>query len=154
MTSKPAKKRAIIAAMAVDSKKAEDILVLDLLGKSSLADFLILASADSAAQMNAVGDAVDKALKEEGVRRLYTDGSESASWKVLDYGEIIVHVFSPETRNFYALDKLYHWAKAVKWMPSAGLRPAGRAKTKRTAPRVLRKRKNIVKRSRRNAKIL
>lgn len=109
------KKLAVLAAKAADSKKARNISVLNLAEKSSLADWMIIASVDSHPQMKAVEDEITKALKAGGTRKLHADGAQSDTWKVLDYGGIIIHLFNSDTRDFYALDRLYHWAQPVLW---------------------------------------
>lgn len=124
------KKLAVLSAKAADAKKAEDITILDLSEKSSLADFMIIASVESAPQMEAVEEEVSKALKAEGIYPLYRDGAGSGTWRVLDYGGIIIHLFLSETRSFYALEKLYHWAPSVAWRPREH-----RAAKKASAPR-------------------
>lgn len=109
------KKLAVLAAKAADSKKAKNISVLDLAGKSSLADLMIIASVESHPQMKAVEEEITKVLKTGGTRRLHADGAQSDTWRVLDYGGIIIHLFNSDTRDFYALDRLYYWALPVLW---------------------------------------
>ncbi len=89
--------------------------MLNLAGKSSLADLMIIASVDSHPQMKAVEEEITKVLKAGGTRKLHTDGIQSDTWRVLDYGGIIIHLFNSDTRDFYALDRLYHWAPPVLW---------------------------------------
>lgn len=109
------KKLAVLAAKAADSKKAKNISVLDLAGKSSLADLMIIASVESYPQMKAVEEEITKVLKAGGTCKLHADGAQSGTWRVLDYGGIIIHLFNSDTRDFYALDRLYYWALPVLW---------------------------------------
>jgi ribosome-associated protein len=101
--------------IALDStlaKKAEDILILDMRKLIKYADFFILASGDSELQVRAIADEVIGELKKKGIKVLNIEGYEEASWVLLDYGEMIVHIFLPKTRSFYDLEKL--WAEAEK----------------------------------------
>lgn len=100
-----------IAALAAD-KKAIDIAILDVRGMTSYADYLVLASGESDRQVTAVADHVEEKLKEQGVRPIGTEGRETGSWVLLDYGEVVVHLFFTEVRAAYDLDGL--WADAPR----------------------------------------
>ncbi len=115
------KKIALIAARAGDSKKAEPVVVLDLAGRSPLADYAVLMRVESAPQLEAVEEEVVVKLKHEGVYCLHKDGMRSRNWKVLDYGGVLVHVYDAHAAGFYAIDKVYEGAKPVEWQepPSA-----------------------------------
>jgi len=109
------KKLALLAANAGSEKKACDIEVYELTEQSSLAFYVVVMTAESAPQMSAIEDAVSIQLKQKGSYILYKDGPASKKWKVIDYGGIIVHIFDPVSREFYALDKVYHDFKKVQW---------------------------------------
>ncbi|MFH1619105.1 MAG: ribosome silencing factor [bacterium] len=116
MTKNISKKAALLAAKAADSKKAGEITVYDISGRSGLADFMVISSVDSPPQMAAVCDETERLIKTQfGRHPLHRDGADSKTWTALDYGGLMVHVFETSFRSFYALDRLYHWAPKVKW---------------------------------------
>jgi ribosome-associated protein len=123
------KKQAVMAARLADDRKAENIRVYYIAENSSLADYVVIATADSTAQLEAIEDGISRTLKDDGVFRLHSDGHGSDAWRVLDYGGMMVHVATPEAREFYALDKIYHFGKEVHWQPrvtaAAGKSPRG-----------------------------
>lgn len=97
-----------------DDKKAENIRILDLRGLSPVTDWLVLCSALSAPQLRAVRDHIEDEMKEKhGERPLYRDGSYESQWMILDYGNVMVHILSPEKRDFYALEELWGDAPEV-----------------------------------------
>ncbi len=102
-----------IAAHAALDKKAIDLAVLDLQGLSSVADFFLVCSARSAPQADTIAEAVRAALRAEGVRPRHNEGSAESGWLLLDYGDVVVHVFLEETRGFYALERLWGDAPLV-----------------------------------------
>ena len=114
------KKLAVKAARAADDKKAEDITLLHVRPVSGVADYVLVVSADSRPQLEAVEDNVKKTLKELGVLALHRDGRLSDRWRVLDYGGLLVHVMHPETRDFYRVESVFSGAKKVKWEASGG----------------------------------
>ena len=99
-------------AEAVASKKASDIVLLDVRGMASYADYLLLASGESDRQVVAMADAVHEVLKPQGVRPVSTEGQESGSWVLLDYGDVVAHLFQADSRVFYDLEGL--WADAPR----------------------------------------
>ncbi len=106
--------RAAVAA-AVD-KKAENPLVLDVRGLSGVADYFVVVSADSDRQAAAVADAVDERLTAMGAHRLGAEGRSGGGWVLLDFGDVVVHVMSPDARGFYDLEGL--WADAPRIQPT------------------------------------
>lgn len=100
-----------IAQLALD-KKATDVIVLDVRGKTSYADYFVIASGDSERQVSAVAEHVETTLKHQGERALGTEGRETGNWVLLDFGEVVVHLFYAEQRAFYDLEGL--WADAAK----------------------------------------
>lgn len=119
------KKLAVKAARLADAKKAEDVAVYDLSGRSALADYAVTATVDSPAHLEAVDDEIVVKLKHDGVYPLYRDGARSRTWKVLDYGGLIIHIIERQTRLRYALDGLFEGLKKVPWEepPRAPARP-------------------------------
>ena len=91
----------------LDDNKAEDITSIDLAGKSSIADHMIIASGRSQRQVAALADYVQRAIKEAGVTGTMVQGLEQADWVLIDAGDVVVHIFRPEVRSFYNLDKMW-----------------------------------------------
>ncbi len=91
---------------ALEAKNGEDILVLDLKGRGSLADAFVLVTGNSDVHMKTLTDAAEQALVLEG-RKPKLEGSESSNWKLLDAGDVVIHVFSHKGRDFYRLERLW-----------------------------------------------
>ena len=87
--------------------KAEDVTVLDLIGKTSIADHMIIASGRSARHVTAIADHIIDRLKEVGVDNVSVEGRQQADWILLDVGDVIIHLFRPEIRAFYNLEKMW-----------------------------------------------
>ena len=98
---------------AVLGKKAESVVVLDVRGLTSIADAFIICSGRSNRQVSAVADHVERALKQEGIRPLSVEGRKEGHWVLMDYGQVIIHVFYTETRTFYDLEGLWVDAKRI-----------------------------------------
>jgi ribosome-associated protein len=98
---------------ALSEKQAEDILLLDIRSVASFADYFVIASAGSDRQMQAVLDAVEEELKEDKPRLLGREGQPKSGWVLLDYGDVILHLFAPEERTYYDLEGLWHAATPV-----------------------------------------
>jgi ribosome-associated protein len=109
------RKIAVAAARIGDAKKAEPVAVYDLAGTSPLADYAVLMMVESAPQLEAVEEDIVHKLKQEGVFCLHKDGMRSRSWKVLDYGGTLVHIYDTKAAEFYAIDKVYAGCKQVQW---------------------------------------
>lgn len=104
---------ALAAAAAADAKKAEDIVLLDLSGLSDVCDCFLVCSARTNPQMDAVVEAIREKLQQEaGQKPLSVEGRAGSSWILMDYGPLVVHVFKPETRDFYRLESL--WGEAPR----------------------------------------
>ena len=100
------------AASLLSDRKATDVVLLDVRGMSSYADYFVLGSGDSERGVVATAEHVRETLKAEGHRTIGTEGFDTGHWVLLDYGEVVVHVFFTEVRAFYDLDGL--WADAPK----------------------------------------
>ena len=91
----------------LDAGKAEEIEVIDLMGQTSLADYMIVASGTSSRQVAGFVDKIDEKLKGSTFDVLRTEGLPTADWVVVDCGDVIVHLFRPEVREFYAIEKMW-----------------------------------------------
>jgi ribosome-associated protein len=91
----------------LDEAKAEQIVAVDLTGKSSVADTMVVASGRSNRHVNAIADQVVDALEKQGQKNLRIEGIPQCDWVLVDAGDVIVHVFRPEVRSFYNLEKLW-----------------------------------------------
>jgi ribosome-associated protein len=98
------------AVAAADDRKAVDLKVLHLEKVSDFTDYFLLASGTNERQVQAIADAVEERLRADGVRPLHVEGYNRGQWVLLDYGDLVVHVFQEQTRSFYALERL--WADA------------------------------------------
>jgi ribosome-associated protein len=100
------------AVRAALDKKAADVVVLDLRNTSAFTDFFILCSGTSQRQVKAIADSVEETLRAAKVRPAHVEGYDRADWVLMDFFTFIVHVFTPQTRAFYALERL--WGDAEK----------------------------------------
>lgn len=91
----------------LDDDKAEDIVAIDLRGKSSVTDFMVIASGRSARHVNALADHLLRALKEAGRGSARVEGLQACDWVLIDIGDIVIHLFRPEVRTFYNLEKMW-----------------------------------------------
>ncbi len=103
----------LLAARAAESKKAVDVRVLDLREVSSFTDFFLICSGANSRQIQAIADEVTLQLKQNGRTPIGVEGYDKAEWVLADYGDFIVHVFSPAAREFYDLERLWRTAKSV-----------------------------------------
>ncbi len=94
----------------ISDKKGEDILLLDTRAISFIADYFVVATGESERQLKAISDETQKQLKANSTRPLGVEGTAASGWILMDYGSVIVHLLSPEMRDYYQLEKL--WAKA------------------------------------------
>jgi ribosome-associated protein len=100
---------------AAEDKKAEGLVVLDLRKAAGFTDYFVICSGTNARQVRAIADAVMEALDDDGARPAHVEGYDRSEWILLDYFDIVVHVFAPETREFYALERL--WGSAERVVP-------------------------------------
>ncbi len=96
-----------LALEALDALKAQDVVSIDITGKSSIADAMIVATGTSTRHVISLADSVRLAAKKANMPPLGVEGEGSGDWVLVDLGDIIVHVMTPETRDFYALEKLW-----------------------------------------------
>ena len=96
---------------AASDKLASDIVLLDTRQVCSFADYFVICSGDSARQLQSIDDEIEHVLKKEGILPHHLEGTMDSGWMLLDYGDVIVHIFAPLEREFYQLDKL--WSEAT-----------------------------------------
>lgn len=104
--------RLSIISKACEDKKAFDIKILDISELSSIGDYFVIASGNSTTQVAAIADEIEEKMEKSGFELLQKEGQNSARWILLDFGDIIVHVFHKEARAFYNLERL--WADSNK----------------------------------------
>jgi ribosome-associated protein len=102
------------AVAALDDKKAEDIKVIDIREISTIADYFIIASGSNQNQLIAMQDAVDEELHKAGVHVKQIEGNRSSTWILMDYEDIIVHLFSKQDRLFYDLERIWRDGKEIR----------------------------------------
>jgi ribosome-associated protein len=91
----------------LDEAKAEDVVTIDLAGKSSIGDFMVIATGRSDRHVGAIAEQLQRKLKDLGLGRVRVEGMDACDWVLLDTGDIIVHIFRPEVREFYNLEKMW-----------------------------------------------
>lgn len=107
------KEMAKLAILALEDKKAEDIRIIDISEISVLADYFIIADGNNSNQVQAMIDNVEEALGQQGYTPKQIEGYQSANWVLMDYSDIIVHVFDKENRLFYDLERIWRDGKIV-----------------------------------------
>lgn len=104
-----------IAWKALDDKKGEDIRIIDINGISPLADYFVIASGTNESQVRALVDNVEEELNKAGFETKAIEGHGLGNWVLLDFGDIIVHVFDDESRSFYNLERMWRDGKQVEF---------------------------------------
>jgi ribosome-associated protein len=107
--------RAVLCARVAEDNKARDVVVLDMRAITPLFDYVVLATGASRRQIHTLTEEIDAALQRLGDRRSSIEGYEASNWVVQDYGDLVVHVFDQETREYYALEELWPDAPRVDW---------------------------------------
>ena len=107
--------RAAACARIASDNKGRDIVVLDMRGLTPLYDFFVLVNGASRRQVHTITEEIDDEMHRLGDRRLSVEGYEASTWVVQDYGDVIVHVFDPARREYYALEELWADAPRVDW---------------------------------------
>ena len=111
----PVLDRAFLCARVAAENKARDVLVLDMRGITPLYDYFVIATGTSRRQIHTLAEEIDASLRAEGETRLGIEGYEASKWVVQDYGDIVVHLFDPETRAYYGLEDLWADAPRLDW---------------------------------------
>ena len=107
--------RASMCARVAEENKARNVVILDMRGITPLFDFLVLATGVSRRQIHTLAEEIDAAMHAEGEQRLSIEGYQAGNWVVQDYGDIVVHVFDKDTRDYYALEDLWADAPHMDW---------------------------------------
>ena len=154
MDKKEAKDFAVKAARFIDSKKAEDVKVYDLNGLSSLCDYIVIGTANSTPHLESLDQDSGTELKQYGVYKNNRDGGQTSTWRVSDYGAFMLHIMTNAAREFYALDKIYSFAKEVKWQQPAPkkAKPATKKTTAKAGKRTAAKKTKTVKTAKKTVK--
>ena len=108
-----AEQKAQRAARAALDRKAVDLVVLDVQGLSGVTDYFLVCSGRSAPHVKTIAEAIREELKTEGVRPLHAEGQAESGWVLLDYGDVLMHVFLEDTRAYYALERLWGDAPSI-----------------------------------------
>lgn len=116
------KKLALEAAQIAEEKKAIDTIILDVRKQTAIANHFVITTAESAPQINAICNEIEKTFKDKGIRTLRREGIASPSWRVIDYGGLVIHVMDPYVRDTYKLENLWNDAKQVKTKPEGFLK--------------------------------
>ncbi len=111
-----------IAVNAADAKKAHDLVILDISRIASFASYFLICTGDSSRQMQAIADEVEKKLKEVGIRPSHVEGYQNSEWILMDYADLVVHIFSKNARAYYDLERL--WRDGKKLDADSFLKPA------------------------------
>jgi len=109
-----AKKMTKIAVAALEDKKGEEISVIDISGVSVMADYFIIANGTNELQVSALVESVEEALEKEGFHKKQREGTHKAGWILLDFNDIIVHIFDRENRLFYDLERIWRDGKSIR----------------------------------------
>jgi ribosome-associated protein len=96
------------------SKKGYDVKILDLRSLTTIADYFIICSADSDIQVKSISDEIDKNLREEGIKNWHKEGLKGLTWVLMDYVDVVVHIFKKDARQFYNLEKLWGDAPLIE----------------------------------------
>jgi ribosome-associated protein len=108
------KDKALKAARAAQDKKAKDILVLGLKGLTQLSDYFVICTGESTTQVKAIAEQVEENFDKADIKPLGIEGLKYSRWVLMDYGDVIIHIFEQETRAFYELEKLWIDAKRIQ----------------------------------------
>ena len=111
--SEESRKMAKLAVEALEDKKGEDIRVIDIHGVSVLADYFVIADGSNASQVKAMADNVEEELGKAGHECRQIEGYQTAGWILMDYGDVIIHVFDEENRLFYDLERIWRDGKEI-----------------------------------------
>jgi ribosome-associated protein len=107
--------RAVLCARVAEDHKARDIVVLDMRGITPLYDFFVIATGISRRQIHTLAEEIDASMRAQGESRRSIEGYEASKWVVQDYGDLVVHVFDPDTRRYYGMEDLWADAPRLDW---------------------------------------
>lgn len=112
--------KVLLGATAADSFKAQEIVILDVSRLSSFADYFLICSAKSSRQVQGIVDRLEMSLRQAGIRPLGVEGRPEGHWVLMDYGDVIIHVFYEPVRHFYDLESLWSEAERIDWGDQKG----------------------------------
>lgn len=95
------------------AKKGYDVKILDLREVTTITDYFVICSADSDTQVKAIADEVDKSLRDEGIKSWHKEGYQALNWVLIDYVDVVVHVFKKDTREYYSIERLWSDAPVI-----------------------------------------
>ena len=104
------------AADIAYDKKASDVLLLDIGELTTIADYFVICNGNNTRQIQAISEAIEDELKKQGARMLHREGIAESGWLILDFGDVIVHIFGPKEREYYRLERLWSEAKTVVYL--------------------------------------
>ena len=114
----PTAQLAATAAGAIDSKQGREVVILDVADLLGIVDVFVIATGTSKRQVRTLVEEVDRQLEGYGRSPFRTEGMDTAEWVLLDYGDLAVHFFQPEARDFYSLERLWGDAPRIAWAPA------------------------------------
>ncbi|HOV89916.1 MAG TPA: ribosome silencing factor [Syntrophorhabdaceae bacterium] len=106
--------KAKICSQYAEEKKAKDILLLELIGLTDIADYFLLASGTNERHVRTISEFIEESMKEMGIKPLFTEGYQEGRWVIIDYNDLIVHIFLDELRELYDLESLWIEAKQYR----------------------------------------
>lgn len=133
------KKFAQKIADLVFNKKGYDVKIIDLQNIASFTDFFVICSADSDTQVKAIADEIDKTLRDEGIKCWHKEGLTALTWVLMDYVDVVVHIFKKESREFYNIEKLWGDAPTIDVIDPMILEAEEKAKVKTVTKKVVKK---------------
>ena len=98
------------------NKKASEIVLLDIREVTTIADYFVICSGNNTRQIQTIADAIDEELDKQGAQLVHREGSADTGWILLDFGDVIIHVFGPKEREYYRLERLWSGAKTVVYV--------------------------------------
>ena len=104
------------AADIAYDKKASDVLLLDIRDLTTIADYFVICNGSNVRQITAIAEALEDELKKQGARMWNREGVADTGWLILDYGDVIIHIFGPKEREYYRLERLWSEAKTVVYL--------------------------------------
>ena len=114
MTTPDGLQKALLCTRAALDKKAHDLVVVDVAGLTSIGDYLVICTGRSDRQVQSIAQSIEDALRQEGYRAISVEGMRRGQWVLLDYGDVIAHVFHQPVREFYDLERLWEHAPRVQ----------------------------------------